>query len=89
MGKKKKRYSYEDFAANAVFAAVRVQLSLYASNGSSLEEVASLARVMQESIAQAYEFAIRDASREITGHPDSESPLDLSDDNPFTGGNNE
>lgn len=81
----KKKYSRKDFAVNPVFSVARIQLSLYASNGASMQEVADLAKVMQDCIVNAYHLAIKEVANDMTNHPGPPFE-DLSDDNPFAGG---
>jgi hypothetical protein len=71
------------YIQNSVFAVAQTGLTLYISEGASLQEAAELSNSLQQAIKQAYAIAVANVASDFTG-PMPEPP-DFSDDNPFLG----
>ncbi|MHA2136081.1 MAG: hypothetical protein ACW99J_19650 [Candidatus Thorarchaeota archaeon] len=60
-------------------------MTLYISEGASLQEAAELAGNLQQAIKRAYAIAVANAAADLTGPMPEPPDFKFSDDNPFLG----
>ena len=75
------QYNKSDYIRNTVFTVAKMNMSLYLTEGASLQETAELANHLQQAISLAYHSALKDAGVEVAGEPPA--PENFSEGNPF------